>query len=67
MCKHCPGVDDCAHDRAEDVWLTPADLKRPAGPDVVHQPQMGRAGGELDRCGRGSCCLLDGHGGRCER
>lgn len=28
---------------------------------------LGRDGGEPDRCGRGSCCLLDGHGGRCER
>lgn len=23
MCKHCPGVEDCAHDRATDTWLTP--------------------------------------------
>lgn len=27
MCIHCdPGVD-CAHDRADDVWLTSADLR----------------------------------------
>ena len=34
MCIHCdPGVD-CAHDRAGDVWLTPADLRRPAAASV---------------------------------
>lgn len=27
-CIHCdPGVD-CAHDRADDVWLTSADLRK---------------------------------------
>lgn len=23
MCKHCPGVDDCAHDREADTWVVP--------------------------------------------
>lgn len=22
MCKHCPGVEDCAHDRETDTWLS---------------------------------------------
>lgn len=55
MCKHCPGVDDCAHDRAEDVWLTPADLTRPAEasmsgplapdrPEPTHGPALTRDG-----------------------
>lgn len=55
MCIHCdPGVD-CAHDRAEDVWVTPVDLRRPApastsGPlapdqhENVHAPTLTRGG-----------------------
>lgn len=55
MCIHCdPGVD-CAHDRAGDVWLTPADLRRPAAasvsgtlapdqPEDAHGPALTRDG-----------------------
>lgn len=51
MCKHCPGVEDCAHDRATDTWLTPRQPVflpplEPDRPEDVHQPQMGRDGGE---------------------
>ena len=105
MCKHCPGVEDCAHDRETDTWLSrdltprflpplaPVEAPQAPGdpsarerrseailaPEPTHGPALtrngftealgalGRDGGEPDRCGRGSCCLLDGHEGRCER
>ena len=26
MCKHCPGVEDCAHDRETDTWVVSSGL-----------------------------------------
>ena len=47
MCKDCPGVEDCAHDRETDTWVVSSGLTSPeSGP--VQQPQMGRDGGESD-------------------
>ena len=39
MCKHCPGVYDCAHDRADDTWLMPRQpvLLPPLAPADVPQ------------------------------
>ena len=50
MCKHCPGVEDCAHDRETDTWLsrdlTPRFLPplAPNQPEDAHGPALTRDG-----------------------
>lgn len=50
MCKHCPGVEDCAHDRETDTWLsrdlTPRFLPPVSadGAQDAHAPALTRDG-----------------------
>lgn len=81
-CNDCGRCETCQEsDDYGTAWRNPAFLPplAPDRPEDVHGPALtrdgftaaltalGRDGGEPDRCGRGSCCLLDGHAGRCER